>query len=50
MNLRHLTHVCNPVQVQKLIDVLNEATSAIPGWDDYAKTGIARQLWNGNIR
>ena len=19
-------------------------------WDDYAKTGIARQLWNGNIR
>ncbi|CAL8466227.1 g5763 [Coccomyxa elongata] len=36
--------------VRKLIDVLNEATSVIPGWDDYAKTGIARQLWNGNIR
>ncbi|EIE23811.1 hypothetical protein COCSUDRAFT_47447 [Coccomyxa subellipsoidea C-169] len=36
--------------VRKLIDVINEATSAIPGWDDYAATGVAKQLWNGNFR
>lgn len=46
---RRVTDVFTAVQVRKLIDVLNEATSAIPGWDDYAETGIARQLWNGNI-
>ncbi len=40
----------NAVQVRKLIDVINEATSAIPGWDDYAATGVAKQLWNGNFR
>lgn len=38
------------IQVRRLISVINEATSAIPGWDDYARSGIARQLWDGNIR
>jgi hypothetical protein len=37
------------VQVPYLIDALNEATDAIPGWDQYAETGIARELWNGQI-
>ncbi len=35
------------VQVRHLIKALNEATEAIPGWDDYAKTGRAVKLWDG---
>ena len=35
------------VQVRHLIKALNEATDAIPGWDDYAKTGKAMKLWDG---
>eukprot|EP00891_Asterochloris_glomerata_P002540 jgi/Astpho2/2540/e_gw1.00048.41.1_t len=35
--------------VQHLIRALNEATDAIPGWDEYAISGKATQLWNGSI-
>jgi len=38
------------VQVRRLISVINEATNAIPDWDNYAKSGIARQLWDGLVR
>ena len=37
------------VQVRHLIRALNEATDAIPGWDEYAKTGKATQLWDGSL-
>ncbi|KAK9833448.1 hypothetical protein WJX81_006347 [Elliptochloris bilobata] len=30
-----------------LIHAINEATEAIPGWDVYAATGRATQLWDG---
>lgn len=33
--------------VRRLVGAINEATEAIPGWDDYAKTGVATQLWDG---
>ena len=33
--------------VRHLVAAINEATDAIPGWDDYAKTGVAKELWNG---
>ncbi|KAL4418900.1 hypothetical protein ABPG77_004053, partial [Micractinium sp. CCAP 211/92] len=35
--------------VRHLIHAINEATSVIPGWDDYAKTGVAKQLWDGVV-
>ena len=35
--------------VRHLVDAINEATTAIPNWDDYAKTGVARELWNGEV-
>mmetsp|Transcript_21179 Transcript_21179/g.63737 ORF Transcript_21179/g.63737 Transcript_21179/m.63737 type:complete len:583 (-) Transcript_21179:106-1854(-) len=33
--------------VQHLLNAVNEATAAIPGWDDYAATGVATQWWDG---
>lgn len=33
--------------VRHLIHAINEATSKIPGWDDYERTGVATQLWDG---
>ncbi|KAI3431793.1 hypothetical protein D9Q98_010546 [Chlorella vulgaris] len=33
--------------VRHLIHAINEATSVIPGWDEYEKTGVATQLWDG---
>lgn len=33
--------------VRKLIDAINEASDAIPGWDDYHSTGVAKLLWDG---
>lgn len=33
--------------VRHLIHAINEATEKIPGWDDYAKTGVATELWDG---
>ncbi len=33
--------------VRHLVGAINEATDAIPGWDEYAKTGVARELWGG---
>jgi hydroxyproline O-arabinosyltransferase len=35
--------------VRQLIRQLNEATDAIPGWDEYQKTGRAMQLWDGKL-
>ena len=37
------------VQVRHLISALNEATDAIPGWDEYAKSGRAGKLWDGAV-
>jgi hypothetical protein len=36
-----------PLQVRHLIHAINEASSKIPGWDEYAKTGKATELWDG---
>ena len=33
--------------VRHLIKSMNEATDTIPGWDEFAKTGKATQLWDG---
>ena len=30
-------------QVRFLINAINEATAAIPGWDEYSKTGVATE-------
>ncbi|KDD75345.1 hypothetical protein H632_c731p1 [Helicosporidium sp. ATCC 50920] len=35
--------------VRHLIHAINEASAAIPGWDQYAKTGKAEQLWDGKV-
>lgn len=35
--------------VRHLIQALNEATEAIPGWDSYAKTGKVTEVWDGKI-
>jgi len=36
--------------VRHLIDALNEATNAIPGWDEYEKTGFANKIWDGKLK
>ncbi|KAL4519320.1 hypothetical protein Ndes2526A_g00413 [Nannochloris sp. 'desiccata'] len=36
--------------VRHLIHAINEATNAIPGWDEYVKTGVAKEIWDGVIR
>lgn len=36
-------------QVRHLIHAINEATSKIPGWDEYEKTGVAKELWDGVV-
>lgn len=46
--------VCSPQGmknelVRHLIHAINEATTVIPGWDDYTKTGVAKQLWDGVV-
>jgi len=33
--------------VRHLINVINEASEVIPGWNEYAKTGKAKELWDG---
>eukprot|EP00884_Botryococcus_braunii_P021976 jgi/Botrbrau1/8462/Bobra.0237s0079.1 len=35
--------------VRYLINAINEASAAIPGWDEYAETGHASQLWDGTF-
>ena len=35
--------------VRHLVSAINEASSHIPGWDDYAATGVAKQLWDGTL-
>lgn len=35
--------------VRHLIHAINEATDAIPGWDEYEKTGVADELWDGVV-
>ena len=35
--------------VRHLIMSINEASAHIPGWDDYAATGVAAQLWDGKL-
>jgi hypothetical protein len=35
--------------VRHLVAAINEASSHIPGWDDYAATGVAKQLWDGKL-
>ena len=36
-----------PSQVRRLVDAINEASGIIPGWDEYAETGVAKALWDG---
>lgn len=36
--------------VRHLINALNEASSHIPGWDDYSDSGRASQLWDGQLQ
>ena len=36
--------------VRHLINAFNEATDAIPGWDEYARNGVATKLWDGVIK
>ena len=33
--------------MRHLIHAINEASSKIPGWDEYAQTGRATQHWDG---
>jgi len=33
--------------VRHLINAINEASEVIPGWPEYAKTGKAKELWDG---
>eukprot|EP00884_Botryococcus_braunii_P021975 jgi/Botrbrau1/8461/Bobra.0237s0078.1 len=35
--------------VRYLINAINEASNAIPGWDEYAETGHATQFWDGTF-
>ena len=35
--------------VRRLLDAINEATEAIPGWDEYERTGVAGELWDGRV-
>lgn len=35
--------------VRHLIRAINEATEVIPGWKEYAETGVAVKLWNGTV-
>ena len=35
------------VQVRHLIQAINEASSVIPGWDEYHASGTATQFWDG---
>ena len=35
--------------MRRLLDAINEATEAIPGWDEYARTGVAKELWDGTL-
>ena len=41
------TRKASYLQVRHLINQINEASEVIPGWDEYAKTGKATQLWDG---
>lgn len=42
------SHPCrHPSQVRRLVDAINEASGIIPGWDEYAETGVAKALWDG---
>ena len=35
--------------VRLLVDIINEATAEIPGWDEYVISGRASQVWDGKI-
>lgn len=35
--------------VRHLIHSINEASGHIPGWDEYAASGVAEQLWDGKL-
>ena len=35
------------LQVRHLIHAINDASAAIPGWDEYARTGVATEFWDG---
>ena len=35
--------------VRLLISIINDATSTIPGWDDYVISGHASQTWDGTL-
>lgn len=43
------TRPLSRAQVRHLIHAINEATSKIPGWDEYEKTGVAKELWDGVV-
>jgi len=44
-----LTCAAPRTQTRHLTHAINEATEAIPGWDEYVATGKATQLWDGNV-
>lgn len=35
--------------VRSLINIINNATKTIPGWDDYVSSGHASQSWDGQL-
>ena len=39
----------NNALIEHLIYAFNEASNHIPGWDEFARTGVATQLWNGEL-
>ena len=45
--LRRALKSCLLSQVRHLINAINEASAAIPGWDAYSATGHAQELWDG---
>lgn len=49
-NLKEPPTKMNNELVRHLIHAINEATNAIPGWDEYMETGVAKEVWDGVIR
>jgi hydroxyproline O-arabinosyltransferase len=46
-NLQEPPEACQNELVRYLIQAINEATQVIPGWQEYAATGTAKELWDG---
>lgn len=48
-NMTNIPEASTNTMTRQLIDAFNEATSHIPDWDEYAKTGVAKKIWDGTF-